>query len=91
MPHSGIIMQPSSNQIISAKRRPLFARTSWIRSVCGLSHYDLTKLAEAGEIYRVKLTAKCWLYRVSDVVRLLEGPERDAEYAADLQWLEEHA
>lgn len=78
----------------SSTGRPVFAGSSTVAKLFGLTRYDLKALRESGAVHAVKLTQKKWLYRVADIVRLLETPPdgivRDKEYAEDLEYIEAH-
>ena len=78
----------------SSTSRPVFASSSTVAKLFGLTRYNLACLRKSGKVHAVKVTENKWLYRVADIVRHLETPPdgivRDKEYYEDLEYVEAH-
>lgn len=81
-------MPPQANR----RAEPIFASAGTCRRLFDLSPRQLAALRNAGKIHACKPTPKCWLYRVSDILAILEpcedGERMDKEVIEDLAWLE---
>ena len=60
------------------------------REAFGLTFYALKTLRESGRVRAVKATKKKWLYSREDLDRVFEPVPRDAEWRADLEYVEQH-
>ena len=81
-------MPPQANR----RTAPLFASAGTCRRLFDLSPRQLAALRSGGRIHAAKVSAKCWLYRVKDILGILEtcedGKRRDKAFKEDLAWLE---
>ena len=60
------------------------------REEFGLTFYALKTLRESGRVRAVKATPKKWLYSREDIDRVFEPVPHDAEWRADLAYVEQH-
>lgn len=60
------------------------------RDEFGLTFYALRTLRESGRVRAVKATPKKWLYNREDLDRVFEPIPHDAEWRADLEYIEAH-
>ncbi len=58
------------------------------REEFGLTFYVLKTLRESGRVHAVKATQKKWLYSREDIDRVFEPVPHDAEWRADLEYME---
>ena len=62
--------------------------TAECRAEYGLTKAQLKTLRESGRVRAVKATQKKWLYSREDIDRVFEPVPHDAEWRADLEYME---
>ena len=60
------------------------------RDQFGLTFYALRTLRKSGRVRAVKATPRKWLYNREDIDRVFEPVPHDAEWRADLAYVEQH-
>ena len=64
--------------------------TAECREEYGLTKAQLKTLRKSGRVRAVKATQKKWLHSREDIDRVFEPVPRDAEWRADLEYMEQH-
>lgn len=64
--------------------------TAECREEYGLTKAQLKTLRESGRVRAVKVTPKKWLHSREDIDRIFEPVPHDAEWRADLEYVEAH-
>jgi hypothetical protein len=70
--------------------RARWLSTAECRAEYGLTKAQLKTLRESGRVRAVKATPKKWLYNREDLDRVFEPVPHDAEWRADLEYVEAH-